>query len=299
MSPNKLLTRREVLKTAALGAATLPFLNQSVWAAEPAPATKKGGGGRGGPGRENGLRLGVATISTQNLSLDDTIAVLQAVRIVNVNIFRRHINLETSSVDECQAVNAKLKAAGMVWNSTGVTNLPNDEAKIRKAFTNAKAVEMPVLVCKPELAALPLVDKLVKEYDLKLAIHNHGPEDPVYPSPNDVWKAIQSFDSRIGLCIDVSHTMRAGDKVDETIRKCASRLYDVHIKDTKAIPGAMADIPIEHGGGNIDTRNILVALLAIQYSGVLTYEYEKVAGNPAIGLAESLGYLRGMLKAFA
>jgi sugar phosphate isomerase/epimerase len=300
MSPTKLLTRREVLKTAALGAAALPLLSSSAWSAEPpAAAAKKGGGGRGGPGRENGLRLGVATISTQNLSLDDTIEVLKAVRIVNVNVFRRHVNLETASVDEIKAVSAKLKAAGMVWNSTGVTNLPNDEAKIRKAFENAKAGELAVLVCKPELPALPLLDKLVKEYDLKLAIHNHGPEDKVYPSPYTAFKAVESFDARIGLCIDVSHTMRAGDKPDETIRKCASRLYDVHIKDTKAVPGAMADIPVEHGGGNIDTRGILVALLAIQYSGVLTYEYEKVAGNPAIGLAESLGYLRGMLKAFA
>lgn len=299
MIPAKILTRREVLRTAALGAATLPFLHQSAWSAEPAAATKKGGGGRRGPGYENGLRLGAATYSTRTMSLDDTIAIMKAVRIVNVNVFRAHLNLETASVDQCKAVHDKLKAAGLVFNSTGVTNLPNDEAKIRKAFENAKAVEMPVLVCKPDLAALPLVDKLVKEYDLKLAIHNHGPEDKLYPSPYDVWKSVESFDARIGLCIDVSHTMRAGVDSGEAIRKCAARLYDVHLKDTQAVPGAMEDIPIEQGAGRIDTRGILTALLAIQYSGVVTYEYEKVVANPAIGLAESLGYLRGMLKAFA
>jgi sugar phosphate isomerase/epimerase len=297
MSSPQILTRREVLRTAALGAVALPFLNQSLWsAAAPAPAA---GGGRRGGGYENGLRLGVATYSTRNMSLDDSIKVLQAVRITQANVFRMHLDVANASMAECKAVHAKLKDAGITFNSTGVTNLPNDEAKVRKTFENAKAVEMPVLVCKPDLAALPLIDKLVKEYDLKLAIHNHGPEDKVYPSPYTAWTAIQSFDARIGLCIDVSHTMRAGVDTSEAIRKCAARLYDFHLKDTQAVPGAMEDIPIEQGAGRIDTRGVLTALLAIRYAGVVTYEYEKASGNPAIGLAESLGYLRGMLKALA
>lgn len=296
MSSDQLLTRRAALKTAALGALALPLLNRSAWAAETAaPAA----GGRRAGGYENGLRIGVATYSTRNMSVDDSIKVLQAVRVTQANVFRMHLDLTTASVDDCKAVLAKFKAAGITLNSTGVTNLVNDEAKLRKAFDNAKAAEMPVLVCKPELAALPLIDKVIKGYDLKLAIHNHGPEDKVYPSPYDAWTAIQSFDSKIGLCIDVSHTMRAGVDTSEAIRKCASRLYDFHLKDTQAVPGAMEDIPIEQGAGRIDTRSVLSALLAIRYSGVMTYEYEKVAGNPAIGLAESMGYVRGMLKALA
>jgi len=296
MSPHQTLTRREALKTAALGAMTLPLLSQSAWAAAaPAPAA----GGRRGGGYESGLRLGVATYSTRNMSLDDSIRVLQAVRITQANVFRMHLDVANASVAECKAVHAKLKDAGITFNSTGVTNLPNDEAKVRKAFENAKAVEMPVLVCKPELAALPLLDRLVKEYDLKLAIHNHGPEDKVYPSPYTAWTAILPFDARIGLCIDVSHTMRAGVDTAEAIRKCAARLYDFHLKDTQAVPGAMEDIPVEQGAGRIDTRSMLTALLAIRYTGVVTYEYEKPSGNPAIGLAESLGYVRGMLKALA
>ena len=294
MSPRKILTRREAIKTAALGAMTMPFLSQSAWSAA-APAA----GGRRGGGYESGLRIGVATYSTRNMSLDDSIKVLQAVRITQANVFRMHLDVANATMAECKAVHAKLKDAGITFNSTGVTNLPNDEAKVRKTFENAKAVEMPVLVCKPELAALPLLDRLVKEYDLKLAIHNHGPEDKVYPSPYTAWTAILPFDSRIGLCIDVSHTMRAGVDTGEAIRKCAARLYDFHLKDTQAVPGAMEDIPIEQGAGRIDTRSVLTALLAIRYAGVVTYEYEKHSGNPAIGLAESLGYVRGMLKALA
>lgn len=296
MSSPKILSRRDVLKTAAVGLVALPFLNSSAWAAEPAA---KGGMQQRPGGYENGLRLGVATYSTRNMSLDDSIKVLQAVRITQANVFRNHLNMETASVEECKAVHAKLQAAGITLNSTGVTNLPNDEARLRKIFTNMKAAQMPVLVCKPELPALPLIDKLVKEFDVKLAIHNHGPEDKVYPSPYDALTAVQSFDARIGLCIDVSHTMRAGVDAADAIRKCAARLYDVHLKDTQAVPGALEDIPVEHGAGRIDTRGILSALLAIRYANIVTYEYEKVAGNPALGLAESLGYLRGMLKALA
>ncbi len=296
MSQTKLFTRREALKTAAVGAFALPLLNTSVWSAEKAAGAAQP---QTGGDWENGLRLGVATYSTRTMSLDDSIAVLKAIRIKTANIFKAHLNFETASVDECKAAKAKLQAAGIALNGTGVTNLPNDEAKIRKAFDNAKAVNLPVLVCKAPLEALPLVNKLVKEYDLKLAIHNHGPEDAIYPSPLDVWKAVQSYDARIGLCIDVSHTLRAGASAPEAIKAYAARLYDVHLKDTQANVGAKVDIPIEQGAGKIDTRGVLAALLAIKYSGVLTYEYEKEVANPAIGLAESMGYVRGMLKAMA
>src|SRR4051812_22493819 len=118
MSPSKLFTRREVLKTAALGAAALPFLNSAGWSAETPAVKKREGGERMGMARENGLRLGVASISLINLSLDEAIAALKEMGIVNVNVFRKHLDLTTASVEECKAVNAKLKAAGMSFNST-------------------------------------------------------------------------------------------------------------------------------------------------------------------------------------
>jgi inosose dehydratase len=180
-----------------------------------------------------------------------------------------------------------------------VVNLGTDEAKCRKAFENVKAVGMPTMVCKPEVAALPLVEKLAKEYDQKLAIHNHGPEDKVWPSAYDVWKAIEKLDARVGMCLDVGHTHRAGVNPVEAIRKCASRLYDIHMKDTQAITGATRDIAVEIGTGSLDVRGMLKALLDTKYNGVVTIEYEKVGGNPVIGLTESVGYLRGLLAGMA
>src|SRR5207253_2801186 len=103
----------------------------------------------------------------------------------------------------------------------------------------------------------PLVEKLVKEYDQKLAIHNHGPEDKVFPSPKTVWDAIKSLDSRIGFCIDVGHSSRSGTEPAAAIRQYASRVYDIHMKDTQAVVGAEKDIPVEIGTGRLDIPGIL------------------------------------------
>ena len=277
------LSRREALKTAVVGAFALPFLSSRATAAA-APAASS-------------LRLGVASYSLRNLQLDEAIATVKSLRIPNIALFRAHCNWEGASVDECRAVGEKIKAAGLALSGSGVVNLPNDEAKCRKAFENVRAAGMATMVCKPDLAALPLVEKLAKEFDQKLAIHNHGPEDKVYPTPEVIWNAVKNLDARIGLCIDVGHTARFGDDATIALKKYAARLYDVHLKDSVAVPGAMKDVPAEVGAGRLDIPGMLRALVEIKYKGVVAFEYEKVAGNPVVGLAESVGYVRGVLAA--
>ena len=306
---HKTLSRRDALKSAALAAFALPLVGSVAWAADgkekkgKAKAEKEASPTLYPPsspdGRENGLRIGVASYSLRNLPLDGAIEAVVALRVKNIALFRAHCNWEAASIDECRAVGDKLKAAGLNLTGSGVINLPNDEAKCRKAFENVKAAGMQSMVCKPELAALPIVEKLAKEFDQKLAIHNHGPEDKVYPTPEVIWNAIKSLDSRIGLCIDVGHTARFGDDPGVAIKKYATRLYDVHMKDSVAVVGAQRDVPVEVGAGRLDIRGMLRALLDIKYNGVVAFEYEKVAGNPVIGLAESVGHVRGILAAYA
>lgn len=307
------VSRRHALKTAALGALSFPLLGAVARAADekaaPAKKTKAAAAPAdpaaglyppAGPGgRENGLRLGVASYSLRNLPLDEAIAAVKALRISNIALFRLHCNWEGATVDECRAVGEKLKAAGLTLTGSGVVNLTTDEAKSRKAFENVKAAGMQTMVCKPDIAALPLVEKLAKEFDQKLAIHNHGPEDKVYPSPKVIWDNIKSLDARIGMCIDVGHTARFGDDVIAAIKAYGPRVYDIHMKDSVAVPGAMRDIPVEVGAGKLDIRGFLRALLDINYGGVVAFEYEKVAGNPVLGLAESIGFVRGALAAMA
>ena len=301
MSQLDSLSRREALKAAALGAIALPLMRPTLWSAEApaAPASLPTIPGAPGDDRENGLRLGVASYSTRTMTLDETIAVLQILRIKNTGLFKAHCDWQNGNVDTCRQVGAKLRAAGLRLSGSGVVNLPNDEAKVRQAFENVQAAGMETMVCKPDLAALPLVEKMVKQFNQKIAIHNHGPEDSVYPTAERAFDAVKSLDSRIGLCIDIGHTARAGEDPIASIRQFASRLYDLHMKDSVAVVGAMKDIPAEVGAGRLDIRGVVKALRDINYSGVVAFEYEKVAANPVTGLAESIGFVRGLLAAMA
>ncbi len=168
------------------------------------------------------------------------------------------------------------------------------EADIRKAFEYALDIGVSTIVCAPSHDAIPILDKLVQEFDIKLAIHNHGPEDKgFFPSPFDVMRAVEKFDKRIGLCIDVGHTARAGVDPADAILKCQERLYDVHVKDISAMGNK--NTPIEAGRGILDSKSILAALLKIKYQGLVGFEYEKDAKDPIPGLAESVGYNKGLL----
>ena len=290
MSSSRLFTRREALKTAALGALTLPLLNVRTDAAPATPSAADS---------EHGLRFGVAGYTFRDLGVAESISALKALRIKNACIFKNQLNWETATPDEAKAVAEKYHAAGIALSGTGVVNLTNNEAKCRQAFENVRVAQVATMICKPDRDALPLVEKLAKEYDQRLALHNHGPEDKLYPTPADTFNAVKSLDSRIGLCIDIGHSMRAKADPVATLRQYASRLYDLHLKDSAALPGALADIPVEIGTGHIDIRGVLRTLLELKYSGVAEFEYEKVAANPVTGLAESVGYVRGMLAAMA
>src|SRR5262249_38349585 len=140
-----------------------------------------------------------------------------------------------------------------------------------------------------QIDALPLLDKLVKEYDLKAAIHNHGPTEAL-PTGMDVWNAVKLYDRRIGLCLDVGHGFRAGENPAETIRQCSERLYEVHLRDTLGTGGGMKDPqPVILGHGLLDFRSIIGALVEVGYSHQVEFEYEKKEVNRLPGLAESVG----------
>jgi inosose dehydratase len=241
------------------------------------------------------LKLGVASYSLTKLSPEEVIATLKQIQIQYVSLYRTHCPWG-GTAEECRVAAKKFTDAGLTVTGSGVIDLPNNEAAVQKAFENARAAGLPMMVCKPALNAFPLIEKYVKQYDIRLGIHNHGPEDKVYPSPYDVWKAVQPYDKRIGLCIDVGHAARAGADPAEAIRKCSERLYDIHLKDSTAPAGAIKDIPIEVGRGQLDIKGILAALVEIKYQHIVAFEYEK-SSNQVAGLTESVAYVRKVLAA--
>jgi inosose dehydratase len=287
MSDPYKFSRRSVIKTSVLGATMFPLI---------APL-RPSAMGWGGPAANDadpwrGLKVGVASYSLRKLPLDAAIKAIQRVGLRYVSIKDFHLSLQ-STPEERRAVVQKFKDAGITPLSCGNISMQNDEANVRAAFQYARDAGIPTIVCSPAPESMPILDKMVKEFNIKLAIHNHGPEDKRFPSPHDVWKAVEPYDKRIGLCIDVGHTARAKVDPADAILKCRARLYDLHLKDLMDTQPKANNVEV--GRGVLDLKSILKALLDIKYSYQVAFEYEKDADDPLPGLAESVGYIRGLL----
>jgi sugar phosphate isomerase/epimerase len=285
MHGSDLPSRRNLLKSAAAVLPTMAVssLLSDVQAAETPVA----------PGPWRGLKVGVASYSLRKLPLDAAIKAIRRVGLNYVSIKDSHLAMKSTPAER-KDVTKKFMDAGITPLSCGVIYMENDEANIRSAFEYAKDAGIPTIVCAPHPDSFPILDKMVKEYDIRLAIHNHGPGDKRYPSPYDAMKLAEPFDKRIGLCIDVGHTARAKVDPAEAILKCRERLYDIHLKDLNSSRPTGA--PVEVGRGVLDIKAILKAAIEIQYAHHLGFEYEKDADDPLPGLAESVGYVRGVLK---
>lgn len=242
-----------------------------------------------------GLKVGVATYTLRELPIEETIKAVKRVGLQYVSIKNVKNHIDLSHTTEERKQRAKMfRDAGITPLSVGNVSMRKGEEEIRTAFEFARDIGVSTIVCAPSHDAIPILDKMVKEFDIKLAIHNHGPEDKgFFPSPYDVMRAVEKFDKRIGLCIDVGHTARAGVDPADSLIQCKERLYDVHMKDISALGDK--NTPIEAGRGILDSKAILAALLKIKYQGLVGFEYEKDGKDPVPGLAESIGYNKGLL----
>jgi inosose dehydratase len=285
-------SRRSVLRTtvltaaaAGLSVAAAPGGSELLTAA--APSTR--------PARDpwRGLKVGVASYSLRKLPLDAAIKGLQRVEARYVSIKDFHLPMK-STAEERQTVAKKFRDAGIAPVSCGVVTMPNDEAVVRNAFEYARDVGVPVIVCSPDPAALPLLERMVKQFDIRAAIHNHGPEDTKYPTPYDVLKLVDKLDERVGLCIDVGHTARAGADPAKAIRDGRRRLYDVHFKDVARIERRNSEVEV--GRGVLDICSMLQALLDVGFQHHVGFEHERTPDDPLPGLAESMGYTKGVLS---
>ena len=239
-----------------------------------------------------GFKTGIASYTFRKLNLENTIKAMQQLDLHYISIKDFHLALDSSTEDR-KAVIQKFMNAGITPLSCGNITMENDEANIRRAFQYARDCNIPTIVCSPHPDSMSILDKMVKEYDIKLAIHNHGPEDKRFPSPYDAWKAITPYDKRIGLCIDVGHTARAKVDPAEAIIKCRDRLYDLHFKDIDTTePNGNT---IQAGRGVLDLSSILQSLMKIKYPHLLSIEYERSPDDPFPEVAETVGYTKGLL----
>lgn len=237
------------------------------------------------------FQLGMASYTFREFNLEDTLAMTQRLGLERIAFKSFHLALD-STEEEIRAVAAKVKAAGLRLYGCGVVYMKNN-LEVEQAFKYAQVAGMDTIIGVPDHDLLKLVDRKVKEFDIKLTIHNHGPGDKVYPTPGSAYERIKSLDPRIGLCIDVGHTQRAGVDPAEDILRFSDRVLDVHIKDVTAATGEGQTVEI--GRGVIDIPAVLAALIKIKYAGTASFEFEKDGKDPLAGVAESVGYVRGVL----
>ncbi|MHC4359352.1 MAG: sugar phosphate isomerase/epimerase family protein [Planctomycetota bacterium] len=275
---NKNQTRRQFLLAAGIGAAVSLAEVNCALAQKHKKAEKKLT--ESTPAGVRRFELGLASFSFRKFSLDETLAITQKLGLKYICLKSFHLPLE-SSPEEIEAVAKKVKQAGLELYGGGVISMKT-EAEVHRAFEYAKTAGMKVIIGTPSPKLLELVNKKIQEYDIKVAIHNHGPTDKIYPT-----------DERIGLCHDIGHTQRAGMDPAEVTLKCADRLLDVHMKDVSQATEKGHTVPI--GRGVIDIVKFLRTLLKINYAGVASFEYE--SDNPLEGTAESVGFVRGVLAA--
>jgi len=273
-------TRRAFL-TSATAALSLPLVGRNAHAARAAAD--------GSP-----LKIGVASYSMRKFTLDQALAMARQLNVRYMTFKDVHIP-RTDSPDALRATRAKIEAAGITIMGGGTITMENDPARIRKDFEYAKAAGFPLVFASPDPAALDTVEGLVKEFDIKLAIHNHGPEDKWYPRPDDAYNAIKGRDPRMGLCVDIGHTSRTGTDFVKAITAYKDRVLDMHVKDLS--DPMNRDSQVEVGRGVFDFPRLFKTLLEIGYAGQVGLEYEIKEDDPLPGMIESIAYMRGVLAA--
>lgn len=238
------------------------------------------------------FELGIASYTFREFSLEETVAMTVKLDIQNLCLKSMHMPLDLSA-GEIKSRASMVREAGLNLYGGGVIYMQND-AEVDTAFSYAGNAGMKVIIGVPDHGLLELCNQKVKETGIKLAIHNHGPGDERYPSPESAYKLIKDMDPGMGLCIDIGHTARLGLDPTADTRKFMDRVLDIHIKDEDKAE-ASGDT-CEIGRGVIDIAGFLKMLIEENYSNIVSFEYEKDGKDPLAGLAESVGYVKGMLR---
>jgi sugar phosphate isomerase/epimerase len=237
------------------------------------------------------IRFGVASYTFRNFTRAQMIAFLKQLNVFELNAKDVKDHLPADAQQEAAAL-ADYAAAGIKLHAAGTIYFPKDEdADIRAKFEYCKRAAIAVIVAgDPAQETLPRIEKFVKEYDIRFAIHNHGPEDKLWHSPLDVLKAVKGLDQRIGCCIDVGHTARAGTDVVQAIYEAGPRLHNVHMKDLANFQDKESQVAV--GEGIMPVRKIFEALIALKYKGFVDLEYEIHPDDPMPGVISSFAYMR-------
>jgi sugar phosphate isomerase/epimerase len=284
MSNKTTISRRDFVRSGAVMAAACSAPADVLALAHQHPAA----------GQPSPIRLGLASYTFRNFNRTQMIGFMKQLNVfaLNAKDVKDHLPMdpqqEAASLSDYAAAGIKLHAAGAIYFSK------DEDADIRTKFEYCKRAGIGVIVAgDPTPETLPRMEKFVRDYDIRIAIHNHGPEDKMWPSPLDVLKAVRGMDPRIGCCVDVGHTARAGTDVEQAIREAGPRLFNIHMKDLTSFESKDSQVAV--GDGIMPVRKMFEALIATKYQGFVDLEYEIYPDDPMPGVIASFAYMRGVL----
>ncbi len=280
----KMLSRRNFIRTGAVGAAAFAASANVFAPAEERPSVDQA----------SPIRLGLASYTFRNLSRAQTIGFMKQLNVFELNAKDVRDHLPTDPQEEAAALADYASAAsGCTLPAPSISR----RMKMRTSgpkFEYCKRAGIAVIVAgDPAAETLPRMERFVKEYDIRIAIHNHGPEDKLWHSPLDVLQAVKGMDPRIGCCIDAGHTARAGTDVVQAIQQAGPRLFNVHMKDLTNFQSKESQVAV--GDGIMPVRRMFEALIATRYKGFVDLEYEIHPDDPLPGVISSFAYMRGIL----
>ena len=273
-----MLSRKHFLQTAGLGLLGWPSVVR---------------GGQAATAGTEALQLGIAGYTFAKVPLEQGIAMMKRVGIDSLSIKDFYLPLDSAAAT-IEGVKGKFMASGIRIYAAGVIYMKT-EAEVDRAFDYARALGVDLIIGVPNPELLPYTEQKVRQYKIRVAIHNHGPEDKLYPSPVDVYDHVKGLDDRIGLCLDIGHAARAGADPVKVVGDYGARIFDLHIKDLGVISRQAQ--PAVLGRGVLDIAGLVNALRRIRYSGYCSIEHEMDMNDPLPGIAESAGFFRGLLKA--
>ena len=239
------------------------------------------------------IKLGVASYSLRKKSLAESI---QALKEMNIRYLKMKVEAhlpQTSTPAQVAEAKKMLDDAGIILESTGNKAMQKDEAEIRSKFEYAKLLGVKLMIIAPTATTLPIVEKCVKEYDIKVALHNHGPEDKHFPTAASVLTAIKGLDPRVGLCLDIGHSARTGEDLVDAVRKAGPRLLDIDAKDLLTPTGKPTQVAV--GDGDLPIGPLFKELKKQKWGGVVHLEYEILPDNPVPGMQKSFAFMRGVI----
>lgn len=267
---------RRTFLTAAAAAGATWFDVPSLLASTRGEALKKYGG----------FPMGLQSYSLRAFGVDGALEKTEALGLHWIEFFRAHYPTVPDPVKIAE-MNAKLKKHDISISSHGVQAFTNDHNANRKMFQFAKMAGIKNISADPTPDSFDSLDKLVAEFDIRIAIHNHGP-GARYDKPVDAWKAVAGHDRRIGFCADLGHYIRSGMDPVEVTYLLGDRLYGVHLKDFAEQKKKTEGVII--GKGHLDVEGVFRAMKKIGFpaDGSLSLEYEENPNDPIGEIKECL-----------